>query len=219
MHGPDAALFAVGAADDGNGLEALAEDGDAAPLADHLATLTGTTTPIAPGAYAVHEASVALFELGAADAGLGLEALAEDGDPSSFGDGLGSLDGVSHSGVFNTPDGATEPGPVLPGSSYSFEVPLIDGRLSFATMFVQSNDWIIATPAAGLDLAGLDGDISDQLLVVDVGTEIDQRPGFGADQAPRQSGPDTGADDEDDTVRLVEGRSAERYVRVTVSAG
>ena len=210
-------LFTIGEADGGNGLEGLAEDGDAAPLAEFLGGVTGTTTPLAPGAYAAHTDEVAFYELGTPDARLGLEAIAEDGDPAAFADALGGLDAVGHSGAFTMPVGADEPGPLLPGGSYTFEVPVTEGeRLSFATMFVQSNDWIIATPEGGLDAASIDGDISDQLVIVDVGTEADQTPGVGADQAPRQAGPDTGDTDPDDTVRLVEGRSAERYVKVTV---
>ncbi|MGI9613601.1 MAG: spondin domain-containing protein [Acidimicrobiales bacterium] len=216
-HGPDATLFTVGAPDDGLGLEALAEDGDAAPLAASLATLTGTTTPLAPGAWAAHGEDVALYTLGSADVGLGLEALAEDGDPSALAEALGGIESVAAAGAFNTPVGASEPGPALPGDAYSFEATVADGqRLSFATMFVQSNDWIFATPSEGLTLDELNGDITDRLVVVDVGTEVDQRPGFGADQAPRQNGPDTGAADPDDQVRPVDGRSAGRYVRVTV---
>jgi len=216
IHGDDWRLFQTGEADTGNGLEGVAEDGTAGPLGEYLATMTGTATPIAPGVWVTHEESVALFELGSADAGLGFEALAEDGDPAALNDALTGLDGVDHVGVFNTPDDADEPGPALPGGSYSFTVPVSGERFSLATMFVQSNDWTFTTPAEGLALADLDGDITDQLLVIDPGTEIDERPGFGPNQAPRQSGPNVGADDPDTTVRVVDGRSAERYLRVTV---
>lgn len=41
-------------------------------------------------------------------------------------------------------------------------------------------------------------------MLWDAGTEADQEPGLGADQAPRQAGADTGADDPDNTVRLAE---------------
>lgn len=218
-HGPEAALFTVGEADPGQGLEALAEDGDPALLTDALGSLTGTVTPLAPGAWAVHGPEIRLYELGSPDAGLGLEALAEDGDAAPLAEALGGADAVEFAGAFTTPDGAAEAGPALPGDSYSFEANLGDAeQLSFATMFVQSNDWIFATPAAGLGVDQLDGDITDQLVTIDVGTEADQRPGFGTDQAPRQSGPDTGADDPDDRVRVVEGIDLTRDLRVTVEA-
>jgi hypothetical protein len=62
--------------------------------------------------------------------------------------------------------------------------------------------------------------VTDQIELWDAGTEVNQAPGFGADQAPRQAGPNTGAD-ENGVVRLV----ADDYaypnlagtIRVTVS--
>jgi uncharacterized cupredoxin-like copper-binding protein len=217
VHQPGFELFTVGEADKGYGLEALAEDGDPSALADWLTTVRGTSTPLAPGVAVVHGGSVELFALGSADAGLGMEALAEDGDPSGLEASLAGAEGVHEAMVFAVPDGADEPGPLLPGSSYSFEVTVAPGQnLSFATMFVQSNDWVFATPQGGLSHDQLTGDISDQLIVVDAGTEVDQNPGFGPDQAPRQAGPDTGAADEDGTARIVDGRTASRYITVTV---
>ena len=47
------------------------------------------------------------------------------------------------------------------------------------------------------------GDLSADLRIIDAGTEIDQAPGVGVDQAPRQAGPDTGALDPDPTIRDV----------------
>ncbi len=110
-------------------------------------------------------------------------------------------------GVFSTPEGGSGPGPALPGGSYAFDLTAAPGdRLSFATMFVQSNDLVLATPPGGIALydgdAPIDGEV--QVAVWDVGTEADQPLGEGTDQAPRQSGPDTGADDPDPRVRRVE---------------
>jgi hypothetical protein len=192
---------------------------------DNVSDGAATPTPTAPGAYAVHDERATLFTLGEADAGLGLEALAEDGDPAGLAESLGGIDGVLHLGAFTVPDGASEAGPVLAGGSYSFTTPIAPGEpLSLATMFVQSNDRIFATPAEGIDVFDangslVEGEVSDQLLVVDVGSEIDQTPGFGADQAPRQAGPDTGDVDPDVNARIVDARMAADYVRVTVTLG
>ncbi|MGB5168709.1 MAG: hypothetical protein WBN35_14380 [Acidimicrobiia bacterium] len=49
------------------------------------------------------------------------------------------------------------------------------------------------------------------------GTEIDQTPGTGVDQAPRQAGPDTGADDPDSSIRLVDSHAVADYVEVTIT--
>ena len=72
-------------------------------------------------------------------------------------------------------------------------------RLYFATMFVQSNDWFFS-PGRGLDLAGDDGmammgDMTGKMELWDAGTEADEEIGAGPNQAPRQSGPNTGADE------------------------
>jgi hypothetical protein len=75
-------------------------------------------------------------------------------------------------------------------------------------MFVQSNDWFFAPGPEGIalfdaDSNPLEGDITDQILLWDAGTEVDQTPGEGADQAPRQAGPNTG-EAENGPVELVE---------------
>lgn len=114
----------------------------------------------------------------------------------------------SSSGIFNTPTGASAPGPLLPGNKYEFEFDAAPGHnLSFATMFVQSNDFFYAPNEAGISLFDnsgnpITGDITSKIMLWDAGTEIDQEPGLGADQAPSQMGPNTGADDPNTNVRL-----------------
>ena len=83
----------------------------------------------------------------------GLEHLAEDGDPGPLAQSMEAL-GLTH-GVFHTPVGSEGPGPLLPGQSYTFAVDATTPsptRLSFAFMFVQSNDWFIDTGEEGFDL-------------------------------------------------------------------
>lgn len=113
------------------------------------------------------------------------------------------------SGSFSVPAGATSPGPIGPGGAYEFEFTApVGGRLTFATMFVQSNDWFYAPDENGIALYNNDGsqitgDVTSQVYLYDSGTEVDEVPGEGANQAPRQSGPNTGDADPDNTVRLV----------------
>jgi len=190
-------LFTAGQADRSEGLEGLAEDGAATPLAEALARRTGLTGPIAPGAFAIHTSPSALFHAGMSDSGMGLEALAEDGDPSGLAGALASVSGVSVAGAFNTPVGAAGPAPAFPGEVYTFTFTAdVGDRLSFATMLVQSNDLFFAPAEAGLDLfpggAAVSGDVTGMVLLWDAGTEINERPGFGLNQAPRQSGANTG---------------------------
>ena len=200
VHQDGEPIFTPGEADRGLGLEGLAEDGTAGPLAEALGETAGVATPLAPGVWVATDGSPVLFEDGVVDQGYGLEALAEDGDPSALAAFVETADGVFHSGVFNTPDGEDAPGPAFPGQSYSFEVPAAPGEyLNFATMFVQSNDLFFAPLEQGIPLFDADGtpltgDVTEDILLWDAGTEVDQVNGFGPDQAPRQAGPDTGAD-------------------------
>ena len=72
--------------------------------------------------------------------------------------------------------------------------------LSFATMFVQSNDLFYGFGDTGLKLYDdngnpITGDVTASLELWDAGTEVNEMPGSGPNQAPRQSGPNTGADE------------------------
>ncbi|WP_157595496.1 spondin domain-containing protein [Plesiocystis pacifica] len=200
VHGEgEAPLFMEGQPDAGDGLEALAEDGAIDGLAAALAERTALVGPLAPGVWVVHGEQPALFEVGEADLGQGLEALAEDGDPSGLEASL--LDAGYAAGAYAVPEGADGPGPLFSGARYSFTVEAAPGdHLSFANMLVQSNDLFYGLDAAGLALfsedgAPISGDLTAQIQLWDAGTEVNQFPGAGLDQAPRQSGPNTGADE------------------------
>jgi hypothetical protein len=130
-------------------------------------------------------------------------------------------------GIFNTPVGADDTGPATPGNAFEFEITAtVDApNLSFASMFGQSNDLFIGPDEHGIALfddqgAPLYGDVTDQIQLWDAGSELNEEPGQGANQAPRQSAPNTGPADTDNTVRLV--NDGYRYpavnelVRVTV---
>jgi hypothetical protein len=155
--------------------------------------------PLSPGAYAAHTTDIQLFTPGQ-PASDGIEGIAEDGTPGTLAETLGGADAVVDGGAFNTPDGAGSPGPLTPGNTYSFEVAApadADPRLSFATMFIQSNDLFYApADAAGIPLfedgSPIDREVTADLGLWDAGTEVNERPGTGPNQAPRQSGPDTG---------------------------
>jgi hypothetical protein len=180
--------------------EGLAEDGDPSGLYSYVEKKTGITQIIAPGVWTLHTKDDVLFISGEPDGDEGLEALAEDGDPSTLAANLAGKDGVRSSGVFNTPVGSGSPGPVTPGNSYQFTFTAKKGdKLSFATMFVQSNDLFYAPNGSGIELIKghnlVMGDITDRVFLWDAGTEVNEKPGFGPNQAPRQSGPNTGTDE------------------------
>ncbi|WP_190811213.1 spondin domain-containing protein [Flagellimonas sp. S3867] len=164
------------------GLEDIAEDGDVSISDAELSAASGLVSPFAPGAYEINGQVFTTGEVSSA----AFEALAEDGNPSGYDN------------VFNTPVGAGGPAPIFPGEAYSFEFTGQAGDvLSLATMLVQSNDWVVGANNIALfdgDTA-LSGDITYKFSIYDSGTEVDEYPGAGANQAPRQSGPNTGKDE------------------------
>jgi len=156
-------------------------------------------TPISPGVWAMHGEADPLFSDGMADRGEGLEAIAEDGNPMMLAAALDSRDDVSAHGTFDTPVGGDEPGPALPGGSFEFTVEATAGaRLSFATMFGNSNDVFFAPAGEGIPLFDDDGkaiesqDVTEMVSLWDCGTEVNQAPNSGPVQAPRQGSPNTG---------------------------
>jgi len=130
--------------------------------------------------------------------------------PGVLADALLQQSGVLSSNLFNTPQGADGPGPLLPGDAYQFSFEAIPGSyLSFATMFVPSNDLFYAPNESGIalfDESGnpVAGDFTAELMLWDAGTEANEEPGVGPNQVQRQSGPDTGPADPDSLVRLVD---------------
>lgn len=173
------------------GLEALAEDGNNAMMLEGIASNTGYASPFAPGVWAVHNQGVTpIFTANEADRAAGLEALAEDGDPATLATAVEALTGVSNSGVFNTPDGASAAGPLMPSNTYSFTFDAEDGDyLSLATMLVHTNDLFYAFKGTGIPLfengTAISGDVTGSLELWDAGTEINEYPGAGNYQPAR----------------------------------
>jgi hypothetical protein len=203
-------LFSEGKKDRALGLEALAESGQVNELSSSLASTTGTGTPVSPGIFLVHQGQASLFTVGAPDRNEGLERIAEDGNVAPLAEALQSLLPADvMSGVFNTPEGAANPGAARPGSAYTFQVSARPGdRLSLVTMFGMSNDWFFGTTPEGIELFNADGDprtgdMSSELRLYDVGTELSEEPGIGPNTGPQQPAPNTGRVDLDGKVREV----------------
>jgi len=205
VHSGTNPLFNVSSADFGMGLEAVAEDGNPEMLISELSKQTGLTGPFAPGAWAVYTSNNPIFTEGQSD-NTGLEGLAEDGNPGNLESSLNSNSDVKSAGVFNTPVGSGGAAPIFPGEEYQFTFTAEENDLlAFATMLVQSNDIFASPSAMGLSLFdsqgnAVMGDITSQLIFWDAGTEVNEFPGVGLNQAPRQSGANTGTT-ENGTVR------------------
>ena len=220
----DALIFDPGSADRGLGLEEIAEGGDVSVLSASLEPTAGVATPLSPGLIVIHDDGEPLFTEGSDDRGLGLELLAETGNPGDLADSF--MDelpaGATSYTVFNTPDGATDPGPIHAGGAYDVDFEARPGqRLSFATMYGASNDWIFAFDADGVALFDTDGmplqgDLTSAVSIWDVGTELNEEPGVGA----HIGGPE-GPIDTDSSVRIVNMSEypvdADQHIEVTLT--
>lgn len=213
-------------------------------------TSTGGQVWITPGAYAVHTGENPIYTEGVA-ASTGLEALAEAGPPTGFPDepglvselrGMTGEAKVASAGAYAPENTVADPNdpmdevpgapPIAPGGAFEFDVEAEPGqRLSFASMFVPSNDVFFSPTPAGIALwpeggEPVEGDVSDAIELWDAGTEPNARPpGEGPDQAPAQGSPDHG-DDEGGVVRRLadvgdgyEYPAASDAIRVTLSPG
>jgi PKD repeat protein len=124
---------------------------------------------------------------------------------------VGSVLPITKSGRFGS-------SPADPGEQFTFslttgpeEIPGTGTVLSMATMFVQSNDAFYAFAPGGVPLydgsgnpIGLEGpvDVTDAVALWDAGTEVDQEPGTGSNQPPRQLQPDSGPDEDGSIVQI-----------------
>jgi hypothetical protein len=132
--------------------------------------------------------------------------------------------GIKSVSVFNTPVGASGPGPVTPGAAYEVMVSAAPGdRLSITLMMGQSNDWFYAPAESGIELfkngRAISGDISSQIILWDAGTEVDQEPGIGSDQGPRQKAPNSGKAENGVVHKIQDGKvysTASKVMRITV---
>jgi hypothetical protein len=160
---------------------------------------TGKTAPFvaAPTFWALHTgAGNPIFTGGQLEPGNGLEQLAETGNPEGLVKYASAISGVAAVGAIARPLGATGDGPLTPGQAYEFEVSASPGQtLSLAWMFGQSNDLFYSNERPIALFVGdkpVNGDMTAQLSLWDAGTEVNEEPGLGPNQAPRQKSPDAG---------------------------
>lgn len=136
-----------------------------------------TKAPTAPGVFVVSPEAATVFIPGKPAGADGLEALAEDGNS----EGLLKVLKAKYGSKADT---------FAPGLEFEIEAKPGD-RLSFATMFVQSNDKFYGPADGGIslfDASGkpVSGDLTSLVRLYDAGTEKDELPGAGPNQAPRQ---------------------------------
>lgn len=161
-------------------------------------TLTNQSTPglldgvdvgFSPGVWVLHEQPDALLTVGES-ASHELERLAEDGDSAPLLEVAQQQEAVVRSGTFGGNEAGVSYGgaPILPGSSVDFVLTAMsDEYLSLVSMFGQTNDIVVALHNHALgDLEGV------TLVLLDVGTEVNELPGAGENQPAAQKGPGAG---------------------------
>jgi hypothetical protein len=182
----------------------------------------------APVLWVIHTGSMnPIFPAGQPDAGKGLETLAETGNPAPLARSLTGATGVATVGADDRPVGADAGGPIPPGKSYEFEITAAPGQtLSLAWMFGQSNDLFYSNdrPIALFDAAGkpVSGDMTSQLALFDAGTEVNEEPGLGPNQGPRQKTPDAGITEHQGIAHVSDKFSYPRtsqVLRITITPG
>jgi hypothetical protein len=188
----------------------------------HLSTGGTAPAPTAPGLWTLTDKGNPSFTPGTVDRGWGLESLAEDGNPGQLADYIAQhIKAVSQSGIFNKPVGDAAPGPITPGKAYEFEIAAEPGQvLTLAFMFGQSNDLFYAPGAAGIALFDKQGhpltrDVTGDLSLWDAGTEVNEEPGVGPNQAPRQPAPHTGKHEREPIVRVAATHDGFTYPQIT----
>ncbi|UBF24312.1 spondin domain-containing protein [Kovacikia minuta CCNUW1] len=194
---------------------------------DEFTASNGTkwTLDFSPGVWLISSNNAPLFTPGQKDRGQGIEAIAEDGNPTNLAKALHSQKSVQSSGIFNTAVGATKAGGIRPGQAFEFTVTASPGqKLSLVTMFGQSNDWFYA-PKSGIALFDangkpVQGNVTAQMGLWNAGTEVDEEPGIGATQGPRQKAPNSGIN-ENGVVQVVQDQAAyaqtTRLMRITIT--
>jgi hypothetical protein len=194
---------------------------------DAFTASNGMKWPLAfsPGVAVIHTDKAPIFTSGKRDRGQGLEAQSEDGDPGMLAKSLEGGKGIKSVTVFNTPVGASAPGPITPGAVYELTISAMPGdRLSMTLMMGQSNDWFYAPSESGIELfkndKAISGDIASQFNMWNAGTEVDQEAGIGSDQGPRQKAPNTGKAENGVVQKIQDGKAystASKVLRITVT--
>jgi hypothetical protein len=147
---------------------------------------------------AIHFRPQFLFTQDQADYGQGLQELAENADVSKLLQSFRAASDLEVIGLANEPSSGSI-GILAPGQSFTLLLSAVskDARLSLATCFLQGNDILLMSPDTGIPLfddndVPLSGDITPLFSFYDIGTEVNEPPGIGANQVLRQGDPPQG---------------------------
>lgn len=167
-------IFEEGVAEYDKGLEDLAETGNAGPLGHYLSWNSGYFSPVAPVLWVLHDKKdMPIFTEGMPDYGMGLETLAETGNPEPL---YHALDMAGYETGFQP----ETKNPLFPGQMLQFTINGHVGQsLSIACMLGASNDIFFSTGDEGIKLSNgvAEKDITHFIELYDAGTEVNEYPG------------------------------------------
>ena len=125
--GAQTPLFKDGMADYKKGLEAMAETGNTGPLGQYLSMNSGYVSPVAPVLWVFHDRNDRpIFTKGQPDYGMGLETLAETGNPEPLYQSL-MANGYT-TGFYATRENNLGDGPLFPVKSTNLRLKDVPGR-------------------------------------------------------------------------------------------
>lgn len=140
---------------------------------------------LSPGVWAVFNGDNPLFSKDD-PASVGLERLAEDGDPGPLQAEILNAEDVEQVGVFGQ-------NPIGAGGTFDFTITARPGdRFAFVTQYAATNDLFVSTEDDdGITLFDnlaipLDIEELDDFTLWDAGTEVNEEPGVGASTKPNQ---------------------------------
>lgn len=145
------------------------------------------------GVWSVYSFTNPLFTLGQKNNSTQMEKLVEDGETFS----LNNSDNIVSFGSFNE---------IPAGKSVEVSFSAKNGdKFTFATMFNQSNDLFYSSEGIELfdkNKEPISGDITSQITLYDLGTEVNQEPGSGNEQQPRQASVGLGKSESNNVQRI-----------------
>lgn len=149
------------------------------------------------GAFAVHRGANPLYTPGQPAGDTGLEQIAEDGSTDKMVSWLAGQRDLGDTGALKARPVAGE-ATIHPGGLMRAVIKASPGdKISFAVMLEQSNDAFYGPGPEGIalfDSSGnpISGDVTDQVLFWDAGTEVNEAPGLGPNTGTTESGPNQG---------------------------
>ena len=175
---------------------------------------------LAPGLAIAHDASFSLFEAGEAPKYPEQESLAEDGDPVPLGGALRDVEGVYETSFIAQVAQADYGSPLVPGDQGvgNLLVPN-DAFVTVLFMYGESNDIFVAATAIPAEDGGEATSLLEftDFVMYDLGTEVNEEPGIGANQAGRQAQAGAG-EAENGVITVVSGEDVAGYTYPAASA-